>query len=135
MSNFISNKRKSFDLYMALSIFIVSAFELLSFAFQDSNNQPEFTSLGDNYVVYWYPLFCTIEFFVFSTFFLVKCLRYKSCIYTKTISVLYFLLQSINLISILVTVDYVTYLQLCSPLILVLIVLTCLIKFIRWFLK
>lgn len=131
----LADTRKSLDFTMALIIFLVSAIELLSFGFPDPNNQPQFTTLGDNYLVYWFPLFCTIQFWMFGCFFVFKVIRYKSCIYSKIISYMYFLMQSVNLLSILFSIGYKNYLELITPIFSLSIIFVAIIKCIRWFLK
>lgn len=132
--NTIKNPSKCLDFFMASTIFLAAVLELLSWHFAKGKTAV-ITDVGNNYLIYYYPLLNTVIIWVFSLFFLLKILRYKSCIYTQLVTIIYFLVQSINLGAFLFGYGTGTYESIGYPLLLVGIVLITLTKVVRWFLK
>lgn len=132
--NTIKNPSKCLDFFMASTIFLAAMLELLSWNYAKGKTAV-ITDVGNNYLIYYYPLLNTIIIWVFSLFFLLKILRYKSCIYTQLVTIIYFLVQSINLSAFLFGYGTGTYEGIGYPLLLVGIVLLTLTKVVRWFLK
>lgn len=130
----ISNK-KILDYSMALVIFLVSFIEIISFFIPDSNNPAIITNKGDNYLLFWFPLFATLELFIFSLFFIFKSFRYTSCLSTKIISCMFSFVQVISLISLLISFPAITYVIFIQPILLSTIILLISINFIKWYLK
>lgn len=101
------NKLKTLDFIMASVIFIVAFIEPLSFIMVVFDI-PE-------YLTHWYPVLNTSSLFVFSLYFLCRIIRYKSCIYTKIVVVIYFFIQLFNLLSILIKFGFVFYSEWIYP--------------------
>ena len=131
LKNKVKDSRKFFDFIMASTIFILVLIEIISLYLQSNASEiPQ--QYWDSYALKIYPILNTVAFWFVSLFFLVKILRYKSCIDTKIISYLYFTMQTINLTAVLFKTGFFFYslfiYQSCALLIIVLIF----IKFLRW---
>ena len=97
----IKDKRKCFDLMMAAVIFVLTIIELRSFYVWTNSHDLIPEKYWNYYALNDYPFYNTVSFFVVSIFFLLKIIRYNSCIDTKLITILYFAIQFINLIFII----------------------------------
>lgn len=119
----INNKKKLFDIWLGLVIFIASGIELASW----------FMPQNKDYILFWYPLLNNITLLSFSSFFIVKAFRYKSCIYTKIASIGYALINVISFIFIVVPgMNSLLMLQYAYPVIVTCVILSLLILFIKW---
>jgi hypothetical protein len=125
------NKRFLLDFIMALVIFINTIIELISWRLQNISRPAKILDYGDGYLVYTYPLLTQITIFVFALFFLVKIIRYKSCIWTNIVTLLYFSIQTINLLSIIFKIGMPLYEELVYPLILSTVIILSSLKLIR----
>lgn len=134
ISNFkkmLFNKSKCFDFLMASIIFIVSIIEVASWKLQEGA-EATITDVGNNYLIYYYPLTSTLVIWFFSLFFVLKVFLYKSCIYSKITSTIYFVIQSVSLIAILTQFGWETYDEIVLPILLFGIIFLTLIKLIKW---
>lgn len=121
--NIINNKKRLFDIWLGLVIFIASGIELVSW----------FMPQNKDYLLFWYPLLNNITLLAFSSFFIIKAFRYKSCIYTKIASIGYALVNVISFIFIVVPGTSSTLmLQYAYPVIVTCVILSLLILFIKW---
>lgn len=127
----IKDNRKFFDFIMASTIFVLALLEIISLYFQ-AKSEPLPKEYWDSYALKIYPLLNTISFWFVSLFFAAKIIRYKSCIDTKIITWLYFLMQTINLIAIVFKTGFFFYSLFIyhSCVILILVLIT--IKILRW---
>ena len=126
------NDKKLLDYSMSLVIFLVSVLEIISWFKPDVNNQAKIIDYGDKYLTFWYPLFTTLELFVFGLFFLFKAFRYASCLNTKIISILFLSTQTITLINVIFPYSLSLYINLTQPIILSVILFLTLLNFIKW---
>ena len=69
--NTIKNTSKCLDFFMASTIFLAAVLELLSWHFAKGKTAV-ITDVGNNYLIYYYPLLNTIIIWVFSLFFYLK---------------------------------------------------------------
>ena len=125
------DSRKFFDFIMASTVFVLVIIELISLYLQNSAKEIP-SDYWKYYSIKTYQLLNTIAFWFVSLFFLVKIIRYKSCIDTKIMTWLYFAMQSINMIAIIFKSGFFFYslfiYHSCALLILVLIF----IQILRW---
>ena len=63
--NTIENPRKCIDFFMAATIFVVAVLELISWQLAKGQTAT-ITDVGNNYLVYYYPLLNTVIIWVFS---------------------------------------------------------------------
>lgn len=119
------NKIKTIDFLMASVIFIVAFIEPISFILV-------YLDLED-YLIFWYPLLNTISLLLFGLYFLGRIIRYKSCIYTKIVVVIYCIIQVFNISSLLVKFGFVFYSELIYPLFIISILAITQIKISRLF--
>lgn len=129
------NPKKILDYAMALVIFLASFIEIFSFFKPDSNNNAIITNYGDYYLVFWFPLFASLELFVFSLFFIFKSFRYTSCLSTKIISILFSFVQVISITSLLIPCTVMMYITFLQPILLSVVILLISINLIKWFSK
>ncbi|QCW20396.1 hypothetical protein [Flavobacterium phage FPSV-S2] len=122
------NKMNLLTTMMALVIFVVCLFEAVSFFL------PDYVSSKD-YKQFYFPLFCSVELFIFSLFFVFKSFRYTSCLDTKIVSVLLNFVFFISIIALVFQFTPENYLLMLQPIILTCILLISLINLIRWFSK
>lgn len=119
------NKLKTIDFLMASVIFIVAFIEPISFVL---------VSLDiEDYLVFWYPLLSTISFLLFGLYFLGRIVRYKSCIYTRIVVIVYCLIQLFNLLGILTKFGFIFYSEWIYPIFVVTIFGIAQIKISRLF--
>lgn len=131
--NFTDNNR-CLDFMMASVIFIVTILEFISWRL--SIGEPAtITDRGNGYLVFYYPLITSIIQFVFSSFFLIKIFRYKSCIYTELITLVYFFIQIFNLLAYIIQFGGEFYDTYIYPVFLYTIIGITLIKALRWLSK
>ena len=123
--------KKFLDLWIASTIFILTLVELISWNLQ-TDNTATITDVGDGYLVYWYPLMCSVSFLFMAIMFVVKSIRYIVCVYTVVASWLYLVTQFINTISILFSIPLGIYEICAQPVLLTGVVLLILIKIIKW---
>lgn len=113
-------KRKALDIWMGLVIFVAAIIELISW----------FMPQGNDYLLFWYPLFNSLTLVVFASFFLAKAFRYRSCTYTKIVSIGYTLLNVISLFAILLpNAKVITVLMVVYPILIVGIIVLLIIFF------
>lgn len=124
----LTNKKSLLGIAMGLVIFFVAAFEEVSFFL------PEYVG-GKEYKEFYFPLFCQVELFLFSTFFVFKSLRYNSCLDTKIISILLSLVFLVSIFAIVFKFSPENYLILAQPVILSATIILILINAVKWFLK
>lgn len=131
--NFTDNKR-CLDFMMASVIFIVTILEFISWRL--SIGEPAtITNHGNGYLTFYYPLITSIIQLVFSLFFLIKIFRYKSCVYTELITLVYFFIQAFNLSAYLIQFGGEFYDRYIYPTFLFTIIGVTLIKALRWLSK
>lgn len=131
--NFTDNKR-CLDFMMASVIFIITILEFISWRL--SIGEPAtITNHGNEYLTFYYPLMTSITQLVFALFFLIKILRYESCIYTELITIVYFLIQVFNLSAYLIQFGGEFYDKYIYPTFLFTIIGITIIKIIRWLSK
>ena len=127
----IKDKKKCFDLMMATIVFCLTAIELISLHYQThSATIPQ--QYWDYYALNQYPLLATISTWLVALFFLLKILRYNSCWDTKIITILYFLLQTINILATVTKFGSPLYFTVVYPLLLVSIIVLIITKAVRW---
>lgn len=129
----LTNKKKSLDLYMALTIFLLTIIELISYYTTNDTIINDVSTY--KYMLFYYPLYTIIELLIISLFFLVKCYRYISCIYSKIVSWMFFALQLNSLLALTTHNSISIYLELTYPIIYISIITLIIIKSIRWFLR
>lgn len=130
----VNDKRKCLDFMMASVIFIASVLELISWRLSQGE-QAVITDLGNHYLVFWYPLMSSLTVWVFSFFFLLKIFRYKACVYTKLVTLIYFFIQSFNLSAYAFQFGSKFYNDVIYPVFLFSILGLTFLKVIRWLLQ
>jgi hypothetical protein len=121
------------DFMMALIIFIVSIIEFISWRLS-FGAAATITDVGNNYLIFWYPFLSSLVIWFFSVFFLLKIIRYEHCIYTDIITIVYFIVQTINILAFIFQFGIDLYNQYIYPVFLFTIMGLTLIKSIRWLL-
>lgn len=121
------NKIKTIDFIMASIIFIVAFIEPLSFLLETLEVKDYLTDI--------YPVLSTISLFLFGLYFLGRIIRYKSCIYTKIVVIVYCLIQAFNLLAIFTKFGIVFYSEFIYPVFIVTIFGIIQIKVSRFFSK
>lgn len=127
-------KARQLDFYMAAVIFVVSVLELISWKLQEGK-EAVITDVGNNYLVYYYPLLNTLIIWFFALFFFLKILRYNSCIYTIIVSTVYFFIQSVNVSAFFFGFGMGLYETIAYPALLFGVIILTLTKIVRWCLK
>ena len=122
------SKRDLLTTLMGGVIFVVCLLESISFFL------PDYVCNVD-YKEFYFPLFTSLELFVFSLFFVFKAFRYTSCLDTKIVSILLCFTFLISILAIVFQFTPENYLLLVQPFSLVVILLITLISVIKWFLK
>lgn len=128
----IRDKRKCLDFMMAAVIFAAAILELISWRVSIVTDFG--TKSTNTYLNYWYPFLNSFVVWIFSVFFILKIFRYKACIYTAIISIIYFLIQSFNMSAYLFQFGSVTYSAIIYPTFIFSILGLTLIKITRWLL-
>lgn len=121
------NKIKTIDFIMASIIFIVAFIEPLSFLLETLEVKDYLTDI--------YPMLSTISLLLFGLYFLGRIVRYKSCIYTKIVVIVYCLIQAFNLLAIFTKFGIVFYSEFIYPVFIVTIFGIIQIKVSRFFSK
>ena len=127
----IEDKRKCLDFMMASVIFVLTIIEFISWRLSQGE-MATITNQGNGYLIKWYPLLCTIGYWIVALFFLLKIIIYKSCIYTKLITIVYFGIQSFNILAFIFMFGGEFYDIHISPIFLSTIIGLTVIKAIRW---
>lgn len=91
-----NNIKKSIDFIIAMLVFVLAILELISW-WLSLGEAADIRDVGNNYLVKNYPLINTIGWCIVGFVLVVKSYRFKSCIYTKIVSWLYFIIQGFNL--------------------------------------
>ena len=130
----VKDKRKCLDFMMASVIFIASVLELISWRLSQGD-QAVITNPGNNYLVYWFPLMSSSTVWVFSFFFLLKIFRYKACVYTKLVTIIYFSIQTFNISAYVLKFGSKLYNDLIYPVFLFSILGLTFLKVLRWLLQ
>lgn len=116
---------------MASAIFALAILEFISWKL--SHSKPAIIiDKGDGYLLEDYPLLNTIGYLVIAIYFVVKSIRYKACIYSKIISIVYLIIQIVNLSAIFIKYGYVTYNEYVYPLFLCTIIIIIFVKILKW---
>ena len=116
---------------MALVIFALVFVEFVSYVICYNENYIG-EEKGSNYLLYDFPLLNGIQWFVVSSYFLSKIFRFKLCIYTIIVTVIYFIIQTFNLLALIFKFGTENYTAFIYPLFLFSIMGLTLIKLIRW---
>lgn len=119
------NKLKTIDFLMASVIFIVAIIEPISFILVNLDL--------DDYLTKWYPFLSTLSLLLFGLYFLGRIIRYKSCIYTKLVVVIYCLIQAFNLIGLITEFGFIFYSEWIYPIFIITIFGIIQIKISRLF--
>lgn len=119
------------DFSIAAIIFMVAILELISWHFS-AGKPATIIDVGNNYLIYFQPLFSTCVIWLFSLYFLFKIFRFKMCIYTEIVTVMYFAVQTFNLSAYIFQFGLDFYNQYIYPFFLFSIIFIILIKVIRW---
>ena len=130
----IKDKRKCLDFMMASVIFIAAVLELISWRLSQGE-QAVIANPGNNYLVYWFPLMSSLTVWVFSLFFLLKIFRYKACVYTKLVSIIYFSIQAFNISAYVLKFGSSFYNHVIYPVFLFSILGLTFLKVLRWLLQ
>lgn len=120
----MQKKIKTLDFLMASVIFIVAAIEPISFILENSLK---------NYYEFWFPVLSTACLLLFGLYFLMRIIRYKACIYTKLVVIVYCLIQAFNLVAYFTKFGIEFYQSWIYPLFIVIIFGIVQIKVSRWF--
>ena len=87
---------KALDIMIAGEIFLLAILEFISWIVCNSEDYKGAVN-GSEYLLFWYPLFCTLGFLSVAICKVIKCYRFKICIYTILISLVFFIIQIFNL--------------------------------------
>lgn len=131
--NFTDNKR-CLDFMMASVIFIVTILEFISWRLS-VGEQAVIADHGNEYMTFYYPLMASITQLVFALFFLIKIFRYRACVYTELITLVYFFIQVFNLSAYLIQFGADFYDRYIYPTFLFTIIGITIIKIVRWLSK
>ena len=127
----VKDHRKCYDFIMVARIFILAALELISMFLQvESEVIPE--EYWGYYALSTYPLLVSIAFWVVGLSFFVKILRYNSCFLTQWATILYFVMQTLNLIVIVSKWGFIWYYEWVYPFLLFMVLVLILIQLVKW---
>lgn len=87
---------KTLDIMIASEIFLLAILEYVSWLVCNAENYNGEIK-GSDYLIYQYPLFCTLGFFIVAIAKVFKTLRFNLCIYTIVVSWIFLAIQLINL--------------------------------------
>jgi hypothetical protein len=126
-------KLKTIDFLMASEIFLLAILEFISWRLcvNDNYNGEVKTS---QYMLFIYPLLCTIGFLIVAIGKVAKSIKFKVCIYTKIVSWLFLCVQLLNLSS-LFLFDIKIYNILVYPIFVIGIMGITIIKAVSWVLS
>ncbi len=109
---------------MASVIFIAAIIEPISWIIQELEVK--------GYLERWFPILSTLALWLFALYFVLKSFRYNPCIYTKIVSLIYFFIQTFNLIAYFTRFGIDFYNIFIYPIFVITIMGLILIKIIRW---
>lgn len=109
---------------MASVIFIAAIIEPISWIIQELEVK--------EYLERWFPILSTFALWLFALYFVLKSFRYNPCIYTKIVSLIYFFIQTFNLIAYFTQFGIEFYNIFIYPIFVITIMGLILIKIIRW---
>ncbi len=109
---------------MASVIFIAAIIEPISWIMQELEVK--------EYLERWFPILSTLALWLFALYFVLKSFRYNPCIYTKIVSLIYFFIQTFNLIAYFTRFGIEFYNIFIYPIFVITIMGLILIKIIRW---
>lgn len=123
-------KIKTIDFLMASEIFLLAILEFISWRLCVTENYKGEIK-GSEYLLFNYPLLCTLGFLIVSIGKVLKSIKFKVCIYTKIVSWLFLCIQLLNLSS-LFLFDIKIYNILVYPIFVLGIIAITIIKTISW---
>ncbi len=109
---------------MASVIFIAAIIEPISWIMHELEVK--------EYLEFWFPILSTLALWLFALYFVLKSFRYNPCIYTKIVSLIYFFIQTFNLIAYFTQFGIEFYNIFIYPIFVITIMGLILIKIIRW---
>lgn len=126
--------KSGIDWAMALIIFLVSIIELISWrlSFGQAAN---ITDIGNGYLIWYYPLLSSLTIWLFSVFMLLKIIIFSHCIYTNIVTIVYFLIQTLNVSAFFFQFGGDFYNRIVYPIFVMSIIFIILIKIVRWLSK
>lgn len=116
---------------MALIIFILAILEFISYLYCYGENYTGEVK-GSEYLLDIYPKITSIQLFAVASYFFLKLFRFKLCIYTILVTIIYFTIQSYNLLAVFLKFGTEIYDNFIYPLFLFSIFGLTLIKIVRW---
>ncbi len=116
--------KKTIAYIMASVIFIAAIIEPISWIIQELEVK--------EYLERWFPILSTFALWLFALYFVLKSFRYNPCIYTKIVSLIYFFIQTFNLIAYFTQFGIEFYNIFIYPIFVITIMGLILIKIIRW---
>lgn len=125
------NKIKTIDFLMASVIFIVALLDFVSYLYCYNENYKGEVN-GSNYLLDISPKITAIQWFIVSLYFFLKLFRFKLCIYTICITIIYFIIQIFNLLAVFLKFGTEIYFNFIYPFFIFSIFGLTLIKTIRW---
>ena len=130
----LSDKVKRLNFLMSTVIFLVTLLEVVSWRLQEGK-AATITDVGNNYLVYYYPLITTITIWLFSFFFFGIIFLYNACIYTQLVRTMYFFVQTVNILAFTCGFGMQMYEIIAYPILLFGIIILTLTMVTRWFLR
>lgn len=121
---------KTLDIMIASEIFLLAIFEFISWVVCNSEDYKGAVN-GSEYLLFWYPLFCTLGFLVVAICKVIKCYRFKMCIYTIVISWIFLIIQIFSLSALFLQYGIEVYNDIIYPLFLFTIFGIIILKSIR----
>ena len=118
------------DIGLMSCIFFMTVLEISSFYFSFKYDVIKYDNLNP-YVFYYAPLLNALTTLTAASFFLFKIIRFKSCVLTKTITILFFFDQLFTVLLIYTGYDSETYMNTIYPI--YIFSLTAL--FVKWIIK
>ncbi len=90
------SKSKTIDFFIASIIFILALIEFVSWNFCN-HEYYEGEVKGSEYLLFWYPLFCTLGFLTVAIGKVLMVMKFKACVYTILVSWVFLFIQLFNL--------------------------------------
>lgn len=122
---------KTLDIMIASEIFLLAILEYISWLVCNAEDYHGEIK-GSDYLIYYYPLFCTGGFLIVALGKITKCYRFKMCIYTIIISWVFLIIQILNMLALFTKFGIELYNTIIYPIFLFTIIILGFIKFIRW---
>lgn len=122
--------KKTIDFIIAIEVFLLAILEFISWKLW-LNDDFNGTTVASEYMLFYYPLLTTIGFLIVGIGKILKCYRFKVCIYTIIVSWLFTIIQIFNLLS-LFCIDFELYNEIINPLFIFSIIGLILLKLLRW---